>query len=186
MFCHEDFEFLEDIGGILSKLTTNRLYGPIGSVRVGFFGFGRQVVYGSIKWTKKGDEVSSDKEIGRHLTRPVRVETFDCCCLIVHSSLVRRFGLRFDKNLEFDMYVEDLCAAAYECHKICSYAIQIDACHHSDANATERLWRHLPYLASKYRNRCYSGILTYFGTPSWQKRLQDWVASEWRGKWEDR
>ena len=175
VFCHEDFEFLENPCEIVKGLDKNALYGPIGHLRVGLFGFGVQRVRGEISITRK-DDLHSWK-IGRRVAKPAKVETFDCCCLIVHSSLVKRLGLRFDEKLEFDMYVEDFCAAAYERCNVPSYVIQMEACHHSDATASDRLWRHLPYLKEKYKKHSYTGTLTYFGTPSWQKRLQDWLVS---------
>ena len=177
VFCHEDFEFLENVDGLFSGLDRGALYGPIGHIRAGLFGFGVQSVRGGLLQTRKGADVSSAVAIGRRLAKPARVETFDCCCLAVHSSLVARYGLRFDERLEFDMYVEDFCASAALRFKIPSYAIQMQACHHSDAVAGERLWRHLPYLETKYPGRCFTGTLAYFGTPGWQKRLQDSIAA---------
>lgn len=182
VFCHEDFEFLENLSGILAGLDRNSLYGPIGHVRVGMFGFGVQSVRGEILQTDKCGNAIGNGKIGRRLKRPSRVETFDCCCLMVHSSLVNRFNLRFDEKLEFDLYVEDFCAYAKSCFGIPSYAVQMKVCHHSTAVATERLWRHLPYLKEKYPNRFFTGTLTYFGTDSWQKRLQDFVVSLLMGR----
>ena len=180
IFCHEDFEFLEDPHVLLRNKDMNVLYGPIGHIRVGVLGFGVQSTRGSIKLMRKNDTSFHTWVIGHSVSRPTLVDTFDCCCIIVHSSLVRKHGLRFDECLEFDMYVEDFCAAAIEYHRIPSYVIQMDACHHSDAVATERLWRHLPYLEEKYKRRYFTGTLTYFGTPNWQKRLQDFIVSHFR------
>ena len=177
VFCHEDFEFQENVLEITHKLSKEALYGPIGHLRSGILGFGIQKVRGQIKIMKKNASSQQSWLIGRNLRKPALVETFDCCCVIVHSSLIRKYCLRFDERLEFDMYVEDFCAAANMRYKIPSYVVQMNVCHHSDAVATNRLWRHLPYLAEKYKTRCFTGTLTYFGTPSWQKRLQDTVWS---------
>jgi len=84
--------------------------------------------------------------------------------------------MRFDEKLEFDLYVEDFCADARLRFGVKSYVIQMEACHHSGSIATERLWRHLPYLAAKYPDNAFVGSLTYFGTPDWRKRIQDWIA----------
>ena len=136
VFCHEDFEFLENPRNILQGLDKNVLYGPIGHLRVGAFGFGVQSVRGEISITKKGEDAQKSWKIGCRLQKPAKVETFDCCCLIVHSSLVQRLELRFDKNLEFDMYVEDFCATAHQRGNVSSCAVQMEVCHHSDAVAT--------------------------------------------------
>lgn len=177
VFCHEDFEFLENPRRILRGLDKNVLYGPIGHIRVGLLGFGVQSARGEVRVTKKDEDTFKSWKIGRRLTKPTKVETFDCCCLMVHSSLVKRLKLRFDEKLEFDMYVEDFCAMAHQRGNVSSYAVQMEVCHHSDAVATDRLWRHLPHLAEKYKNHCYTGTLTYFGAPSWQKQLQDFLVA---------
>ena len=110
---------------------------------------------------------------GQAVDSPVEVETFDCCCLIVHSSLVKKHKLRFDENLAFDLYVEDFCATARVKHGIRSFVQPVKCCHHSGSRPTERLYRHLPYLKEKYPQNCFAGSCVYFGTPTWRKRLQD-------------
>ena len=52
--------------------------------------------------------------LGRRVKTGIKVQTFDCQCLIIHSSLINRYKLRFDENLTFDLYVEDFCANANE------------------------------------------------------------------------
>ena len=174
VFCHEDFELLENIGSILSSLDKGSLYGVVGGARRGFAGFGMQVIYGNmmeISRNSGGEEWLTGKKI----TKPVEVEAFDCCCLIVHSSLIKMYSLRFDEQLLFDCYVEDFCAAARLNYGIRSYVYPIQCCHHSGSKPSERLYRHLPYLKHKYPRNFFVGTITYFGTPSWQKKLQDKV-----------
>lgn len=172
IFCHEDFELEEPILDIVTNLPKEHLYGPVGSARIGFAGFGIQRTYGNISCINR-DGSGERWYPGIFVKEPKCVETFDCCCVIVHSSLVKKHALRFDPKLEFDMYVEDFCAAAKVAADINSYVIPMSSCHHSSSAATERLTRHLPYLASKYRRNCFVGPLVYFGTPHWQKRIQD-------------
>lgn len=172
IFCHEDFEFQENISLLLEGLDREALHGVIGSARCGLAGFGRQVIYGNMTECKREDGDDSWSP-GRTIGKAVKVETFDCCCLIVHSSLVKKHGLRFDEQLSFDLYVEDFCAMAKVLHGIRSFVHPVKCCHHSGSRATERLMRHLPYLAEKYPHNCFVGSCAYFGTPSWQKVLQD-------------
>ena len=179
VFCHEDFEFQEDIISLLEQFDKNSLHGVVGAARRGFAGFGMQVIYGNMTEINR-DGRGEAWNPGKKVSRAVEVEAFDCCCLIVHSSLVEMHRLRFDENLLFDLYVEDFCAFARVKHGIRSYVHPVKCRHHSGSKATDRLLRHLPYLKEKYPNNCFVGTLTYFGTPTWQKRLQDRVASAMR------
>lgn len=181
MFCHEDFEPLEDVERKIDELKLDKmaLYGPIGCRRRGLFGFGMQAYCGEIEECNRSGGGSIWK-VGSVIETPVEVETFDCCCMLVHSSLVERFALRFDEELLFDLYVEDLCASCKVQHGISSFAIPFKACHHSGSVPTTRLRRHLPYLRQKYPHNYFTGTCTYFGTPTWQKRLQDFILSATR------
>ena len=173
VFCHEDFEFEENIAGKLNGLDKGRLYGPVGSKRGGFCGIGMQRVLGQIKaCAKDGSKLRVDGVPTKFFTE---VDTFDCCCLIVHSSLVEKFHLRFDPILEFDLYVEDFCALANVNHGVKSVVLPFVACHHSDSRATGRLYRHLPYLKKKYPHNCFCGTCAYFGAPPLLMRLEDWL-----------
>ena len=173
VFCHEDFEPLENLTKRIRQLDLERsaIYSSIGCKRVGVAGFGMQRCYGRMKIGSKRD-AKVIGAVGMAVDGKKEVETFDCCCLIVHSSLVRRYNMRFDANLYFDFYVEDFCATAKLRHKVRSYVIPFSACHHSDS-VTVRFKQHLPYLKQKYPNDYFVGTCTYFGTFSWQKRLQD-------------
>ena len=147
VFCHEDWELLAPLEPILEKLDRKRLYGPIGAM---------------IKEERKADfiylcgSVSQSDKNGKHRSKVKgiypegEVGTFDCQCLIVHSSLVREKGLRFDPNLRFDMYVEDFCAAARESHGIESYALDLPCNHYSKGVIGPGFLGALEYVQGKY------------------------------------
>lgn len=179
VFCHEDFEIMDNLVAKLQGCDKNVLYGAVGSARRGLLGFGMQVVYGNMLETQRND-FGKIWQPGRTIANPTLVETFDCCCLIVHSSLIRRYDLRFDEALEFDLYVEDFCASAMVTHGIRSIVLPFSCCHHSGSQGTERLTRHLSYLKGKYPNNSFAGTIAYFGTPSWQKRFQDSIMNRLR------
>ena len=179
MFCHEDFELREDVSPILDRIDRSALHGVVGGARRGIAGFGRQVIYGNMTECRRNGE-GEEWQVGRRVEKATEVESFDCCCLMVHSSLIARYGLRFDERLPFDLYVEDFCATAKVKYGIRSFVHPVKCCHHSGSRATGRLYRHLPYLGKKYPHDCFVGTLVYFGTPGWQKRLQDWAVSKWR------
>ena len=179
IFCHEDFEFQEDIIPLLGRFDKGSLHGVVGAARKGFAGFGMQVIYGNMTEINR-DGSGGTWNPGQRVSGDVEVETFDCCCLIVHSSLVAKHRLRFDEKLLFDLYVEDFCAFAKVRHAIRSYVHPVKCCHHSGSKATRRLCRHLPYLKEKYPKEYFVGTLVYFGSLSWQKQLQDWIVNWYR------
>lgn len=165
VFCHEDFEFCEPLHPLLDNLPQDSLYGPIGCARKGIFPFRHQAFLGQI--TEQNRDGSGEPWIvGRKVKPMTPVETFDCCCLIVHSSLIQKYHLRFDEELAFDLYVEDFCAMAKVKHNIPSRILPFKAIHHSGSKPTDRLYRHLPYLANKYPRNCFCASCTYFGTPT--------------------
>ena len=160
VFCHEDFEPQEPLSPLLGTLDPDCLWGPVGAYRQSFGGLGRQRIVGSL--------AAAQKKVPRGFT----VDTFDCCCLIVHTSLIEKFHLRFDEELAFDLYVEDFCASAKTRYGIPSKILPFKAVHHSDSKPTGRLYRHLPYLQAKYPHNLFTATCTYFGTQPPLMRLQ--------------
>ena len=177
IFCHEDFELREDVSPLLERLDHLSLHSVVGAAKRGFAGFGMQVIYGNMTECRRDGE-GEEWFVGRHIEKETEVEAFDCCCVLVHSSLIAKYGLRFDEHLLFDLYVEDFCATAKVKYGIRSFVHPVKCCHHSGSRATDRLYRHLPYLGRKYPHDFFVGTLVYFGTPTWQKRLQDWMLAK--------
>lgn len=165
IFCHEDWQLDEDILPFLEKADPRRLYGPVGS-------FVKECRHSDFIVTKgrviQGNKDFSDERMLKIGPKEGRVDTFDCQCLIVNSSLIRDYKLRFDENLTFDLYVEDFCVNAYERYGIESYVLPISCHHYSLGTITERFYASLAYLRDKYRDskKRYSstvGRLTTFG-----------------------
>ncbi len=180
IFCHEDFEIQDSLAQLAENLPTDSLYGPIGCSRVGIFPLRHQVFKGQITEMNR-DGSGEPWLVGRPAKAMAQVETFDCCCLIVHSSLIEKHHLRFDENLPFDLYVEDFCAEAKIKHGIKSRILPLKAVHHSGSHPSDRLYRHLPYLAGKYPKNFFCASCTYFGTPSLATRLERGLVSTIRG-----
>lgn len=171
IFCHEDFEFLESPLPRLEGLDKSSLWGPLGAmteVWLGFYHHWR--VLGKILLCNKdgSDEVS----FGCPVSSGTPVETFDCQCLIVHSSLIKKYNLRFDENLTFDLYAEDFCIAA-AVHGVVSRVLPLAVRHLSRGNVLERYHQQEAYLAKKYPNLCSTGTSSWIlgGNPSWGRRL---------------
>lgn len=159
VFCHEDWEVKESLNDALEKLDKTRIYGVLGirSFRLG------QTVYehlvGYIEESQKdGSELMTRGEL---ISCPRKVDTFDCQCLIVHSSLVKKFNLRFDENLTFDLYGEDFSIAAKEKYGIKSYVIPLACQHYSRGTITQRFVDGIKYLNQKYAStrRIYANVV---------------------------
>lgn len=178
MFCHEDWSPSVPVREKLETLSPDFLYGPIGVFVEEHDKVDVIVQYGFVSQSSKN---------GRHCARlrgkefEHRVDTFDCQCLIVHSSLLGKYGLRFDENLTFDMYVEDFCVNAYEKYGIESRTIYLPCRHCSTGTIGPRFHNSLAYVKDKYRDsrKRYSttvGHLNTFG------RNQDKAVFKWKRK----
>lgn len=176
-FVHEDFEIRDDLVAKLRDCETDSLWGPIGCYRQSFLGIGRQKYVGCILVADSQTDFGL-RPFGNAVPKGVKVETFDCCCLLVHSSLVEKYHLRFDPELRFDLYVEDFCASAYVNHGIRSRILPFGAAHHSSSVPQDRYYRHMPYLRKKYPRNCFVGTCSYFGTMPPMMRLQRWLMGQ--------
>lgn len=163
VLCHEDWELKENLQNVLKNLDKNKLYGPIGA----FIEEKKNVDV----LVMKGGVHQSSKDGGRTIVirgkEPEgRVDTFDCQCLIFHSSLSRQHSLRFDENLRFDMYVEDFCVNAYEKSGIESYSISIACHHHSGGKLSQSFKDSVEYVRKKYSKskKRYTTIVGHLNT----------------------
>lgn len=169
VFCHQDFGFQEDIAVKINTLDKNCIYGPIGTTgqrqlvfifALGRYGFERfrlgicqrTVTLGQIiqKTAKK------TVRMGHSIRKPMAVDTLDCCCMIVHSSLLARYNLRFDQALEWHLYVEDFCLGAKYHHDILAKAVQFECIHYSAGDVNFDFLDKLTYLKKKYKTEAFS------------------------------
>ena len=133
IFCHQDWELITDITSLLSCLDKTKIYGPIGCQ--GDFG---NIVKGKYVRIYKGECIEVSRDDSQHsktafcsFEDPL-VDTLDCQAMLVHSSLVNKYHLRFDENLKWDLYVEDFCFNSYLKYNIETNVVKIKCCHHSD------------------------------------------------------
>lgn len=160
VFCHEDFELREPIASRLNGLDCEALWGPIGAATEPRLGvYWQWQLRGQVEECKK--DGTGARKVGAPVPQGTEVDTFDCQCLIVHSTLVRRLNLRFDEHLSFDLYVEDFCIAAREAGDVRSRILPLSACHWSGGCVQQRYYEQEAYLNAKYPNACYTG------TSSW-------------------
>ena len=149
IFCHEDWEVKEDLDERLKGLAKDCLYGPIGAPFSKNKFMWSSVALGQIEQSDK--EGTKLQMCGQYNVTFPEVGTFDCQCLIVHSSLVQKHHLRFDENLYFDLYVEDFCINAKENYGVSSRVLQLKCHHWSMGNVGERFYEKLKYLREKYK-----------------------------------
>jgi len=130
VFCHSDWEILEDITTKLAKLDKGTLWGPIGAKLIKNDRQWLQIYCGTIQERSRDGNVSRTLW-NRHSDTGTPVDTFDSQCMIVHSTLVQKFSLRFDESYKFDLYVEDFCINAAENFGIPSKILRLDCRHNS-------------------------------------------------------
>lgn len=171
VFCHEDFEMRERLVSLVESLDKMSLWGPIGAVtRVRWFLYHKWLLLGQVEESKK--DGSCARYIGEPVACGTTVETFDCQCLVVHSSLVQASKLAFDENLTFDLYVEDFCMAAAK-KGIASRVCPMDAHHWSMGSLGARYLTQEAYINNKYPLDCFTGTASRIlgGAPSFGRRL---------------
>lgn len=164
IFMHSDFEFLAFPSEILKNLDPSNIYGPIGA----------KVCHDKQKMyiIGKGDviEKAPDKTMYYYTVykwHDMSVDTLDCQCIIIHSSLIKKYDLRFDPKTIFDLYVEDFCIQAKKNHGIHIFALYFDCAHHSgyakEKNYSNRYLEQLKYINQKYPDEVYGGTVTSVG-----------------------
>jgi hypothetical protein len=157
-FVHEDFEIKSDLS-ILAKLDQRCVYGTFG---VNFEN--QKVVVGYGRHICSNKDGSDPMEVGMEIHDPVKVQTLDCQCIIVHTSLLARYpALRFDEKLTFDLYAEDFSINAQERFGITIKVIPLSFQHYSCGKLTARYYEGLRYLASKYSDVAVAGSCSFIG-----------------------
>lgn len=165
IFCHEDWELKEALVPLLEKLNPDVLYGPVGAILLKTCdGWVRE--YRGCCHEKSKAGTNERVLIGQHMATGTPVDTFDCQCLIVHSSLIARTRARFDEQLRFDLYVEDFCLSLRLNHNVPSKILQVLCCHWSqvpDLRERTDYFKNLAYLDEKYRDHSFAGVVTLIG-----------------------
>jgi hypothetical protein len=161
VFCHQDFGFSDDPYLRIKDLDRTGIYGPIGAarrkglfIRQGKIALSKKVLLGQI------DQARNDNNFFRHgiyLDRPRIVDTVDCCCLIVHSSLIKKYELRFDENLDFHLYSEDFSLSVRRHYGVRTRAVQMNAKHLSFGDTSRDFYASLEYLRNKYKGKNFVG-----------------------------
>lgn len=164
VFCHEDWDILESISKKIMDLDKDSLYGSFGARIVKKNDtLVREYIGDIYDCTKEGDNL---RKIGKKYDNLTEVDALDCQSLIVHSSLIEKFNLRFDENLEWDLYVEDFCMNAFVKHQIRSKVLNLEVCHWSqvqDIKERPTYMEKYPYINDKYKKFTFAGIVNNVG-----------------------
>jgi len=152
IFCHQDFSFFDDPAETLKNLSPDSIYGLIGAAPSKKFSWKHLRYYRHNEITGMVfTGLSKDsKKKGKVVCGKVKVETLDCCCLIVNSKLIRENNLRFDENLAFHLYSEDFSLSA-KSKGIDTYVIPIDCCHTGRGTFNLAFFENLIYLKQKHK-----------------------------------
>lgn len=169
VFVHGDFELTCDLTQVLAHADKNALLGPSGALvhRVKDK-FQSVFVCHCDSQARIGAGFQGGPINLQVLDDEQRVDTVDSCCLVIHSSLIERYQLRFDPNIVLDFVVEELCAHALSQHGIKTKLIALKGIHHTnstgDPNAqSERFYRTRDYVAAKYPDLCLAGTCSIVG-----------------------
>lgn len=151
VFCHEDWQLKSSF--VFPE--TNAIYGPIG------IGYGCNILFnqdlvGQIANSHR--DGTSCEFMGKKCDVITEVGTIDCQCIIVHSSLIEKYSLRFDENLSFDLYAEDFCINAREKFGIPTKILPLECQHYSYGKLTERFALQHKYLQKKYKHSRFGYI----------------------------
>jgi len=147
IFSHQDFAFLEEISIKLNGLDRSCIYGPIGAVTENE----KRIIYGEINQGHNGLITKHGKKI----STPHLVETVDCACIIIHSSLIKKYSLRFDEKLDFHHYAEEFCLNAKYSHDIKTKVLQVECVHASYGSLSDNFFKAVKYVQNKYNDFKY-------------------------------
>jgi len=171
IFMHHDFCFDEDPLLRIQRLPMNSIYGVTGlclekGQRYAYLGLSRKHgltlqaghYYGTrhLGRIKCRVEIAEAQTCGTPVEDTTLVDTVDCCCLIVHSSLIRKYQLRFDPLLAWHFYSEDFSLNAQRSYGIETRVVQMDCGHYGYGRPDEDFYRSQRYLVKKYQGMLFS------------------------------
>lgn len=170
VFLHHDFSFDEDPAPFLARMPHNAIYGVIGTrlqrggpyIRLKLFGPDRGLSAGCYQHQQFVGEISCAPEqsasgkMGKAISEPETVDTVDCCCLIVHSALIRKLGLRFDPRLAWHFYSEDFSLEARRRHGVQTKVLPLHSGHYGHGRYDANFHSSRDYLFRKHADQDFS------------------------------
>lgn len=158
VFSHQDFSIREDFSHKLRSLDRACIYGPVGiqNCRSGDGASQQQPsatlerrMFGEILQGFRGEETHA-RLMGERVQEPREVNTVDGCCLIVHASLITKYGLRFDERFPFSLFCADFSINARKLHGIKTKVLQLECFHLSEGGFNAAYFQSLAELIRKH------------------------------------
>lgn len=161
VFCHCDWELMQDINKWLERADPDNVYGSVGA-RVKYAGGKAYPAACGYVYERRRDGTGLRLLGARSLMNPM--DTCDCMVFAIHSSLLKASGFRFDEHLDWDLYVEDACIFfRQKGHAI--LPLGIDACHWSGYHLTPpSYFKALKYMNAKHKDATFAGIVSFIGS----------------------
>lgn len=128
-FVHNDFQFHEDPAPMLATAPRDRIYGVVGANLVPT-GEPRRPRYDLVGCVQCSPNLIASGWCGEPISEMAPAKTLDCCCIIVHSSLVQRNRLRFNPKFEWHFYSEEFSLRAFRDHGIETWVLPLRSGHY--------------------------------------------------------
>ena len=133
-FVHNDFQFHDDPTPVLAQASPDHLYGVVGARLDTPTSSGNGQVQGPtyriIGRVRCSPKLIASGWCGDAVEGIASARTLDCCCIIIHSSLIRRLQLRFNERFEWHMYTEELSLRARRDHGVETYVLPLHSGHY--------------------------------------------------------
>lgn len=159
-FIHQDFGVMENLDNLLKTADKKCIYGVIGAKTFKGFFWGKRKSKGNYGFKThltlivgeilQGNNGFNFRKYGHKSLIPLSVDSIDCCCVIMHSSLIKKYNLKFDENLKFHMYAEDICYRSKHEHKIKIKILPLKCFHLGKGNLNEEFQKSALYLKKKF------------------------------------
>lgn len=157
-FVHEDFEIKGALDHIFD-LDPHAVYGSFG------IKMEKDIPVGFGKHICSNKDGSNAVEVGIPVEDEfIEVQSLDCQSILLHTEFLRNHPeLRFDENLTFDLYAEDLCIRAGCDLGLSVRVFPLEFQHYSHGKITERYHSGLKYIENKYPNYGIPGSCSFIG-----------------------
>lgn len=162
VFIHQDFGFTENLENKLPRMDKSCIYGAVGIKLFSIKALQKLGLYEKMKIKgknklkvpfgkiKQGNNDFTFRDYGLEVFTQIVVDAIDCCCIMMHSSLIKKYNLLFDENLSFHLYAEELCYRAKKDFKIDTRVIQTKCFHMGIGSLSDEFYKSLKYVNEKF------------------------------------
>ncbi len=161
VFAHNDFLFHEDPRPMLGRVSKDAIYGVVGADLVRDPNAAAGSGESPLRIVTRGQVACSTELVasglcGDPVTQVEPATTVDCCCIILHTSLVRRHSLRFDESYDWHFYSEELSLRAFRQWGICTFVLPVRSGHYGLGSTHGDFQKFAEQLSAQYGERFVS------------------------------